>query len=207
MGTGAHRKGYPPQLVESFASNLSRTGSIVAAAQAVHISEDTARGIVRKNPALRLLKAPVGKLQKTHGDWDSPEWRAWHSMRSRCTPGNKDYHRYGGRGIRVCERLATSHEYFLADMGRKPTPVHSLDRIDVNGNYEPTNCRWATAKEQAQNRRTSIMLTIDGVTRPLGAWAHERGLGADRVWQRLARGWSHQEALRPLRRYQNGAVV
>lgn len=85
----------------------------------------------------------------------SSEYRTWEAMRARCgNPNNNRYEIYGGRGIRVCERWQSSFENFIADMGRKPTRAHSIDRIDVNGNYEPANCRWATPKEQSANKRT-----------------------------------------------------
>jgi len=85
----------------------------------------------------------------------SSEYRAWRSMRSRCaTSSNASFRLYGGRGIAVCERWM-SFENFFADMGKKPSRRHSLDRIDSNGNYEPGNCRWATSAAQQQNRRDS----------------------------------------------------
>ena len=82
----------------------------------------------------------------------------WRHMHMRCTnPNRPKYHRYGGRGIKVCDRWS-DFQTFVEDMGSKPTPDHSLDRIDNDGNYEPDNCRWATYEEQALNTTTSRML-------------------------------------------------
>jgi hypothetical protein len=90
-------------------------------------------------------------------------------MRQRCSnPGHVAYARYGGRGIRVCERW-DSYENFLADMGRRPSLRHSLDRMDTNGNYEPNNCRWATWKEQHRNRRNNVLVEFRGETMTLAA--------------------------------------
>lgn len=110
-------------------------------------------------------------------------------MKTRCyNPRNKRYDRYGGRGIIVCERWLNSFENFLADMGRRPSPVHSLDRKDNDGNYEPGNCRWATAREQANNSSHVRWLAHGGVTLSLTGWAHHLGIGRTALEQRLRKG-------------------
>ncbi len=98
-----------------------------------------------------------GVHPKTHGLTNTPEHKIWKSMKARCNnPKSPFFKYYGGRGIRVCERWATSFEAFLADMGNRPDPNLSIDRINNDGNYEPGNCRWATMKEQANNTRRSL---------------------------------------------------
>lgn len=85
-----------------------------------------------------------------------PEYYIWAAMKKRCTSAAcKDFKLYGARGITVCPRWAASFEDFLQDMGLKPSPKHSIDRIDVDGNYEPGNCRWATPAQQANNKRNN----------------------------------------------------
>jgi hypothetical protein len=130
----------------------------------------------------------------------TPEWDAWASMRARCE--NKEhaaYARYGGRGITVCEAWS-SFEAFLRDMGRRPTSGHSLDRINNDDGYGPTNCRWATKREQNRNRRSNVLLTHDGRTMCLVEWAETLGVTPEVIGARLSRGLTASESLtRPFR--------
>lgn len=122
-------------------------------------------------------------------------WRCWCHIRARChAPGNKQYRHYGGRGIKVCERWRNSFESFVADMGPKPTPQHSIDRIDNDGDYCPENCRWATPTMQARNKRNSTLITFDGETLPLAAWAERLGMSYGVLRHRLDGGWPVQQA-------------
>lgn len=124
------------------------------------------------------------------------EYRSWSGMRTRCTnPKFVDWAIYGGRGIKVCERW-NSFAMFFADMGQKPSPKHSLDRKDSDGNYEPTNCRWATPKEQANNwGHRNRKITYSGITLPLSEWALRIGLTRESLRDRLDSGWSVERAL------------
>lgn len=135
-------------------------------------------------------------FQRRHGVSDTKIHRAWMGIRRRCeNPKNAAWENYGGRGIRVCERWAV-FENFMYDMGQPPSPTHEIDRIDVNGNYEPGNCRWITPKEQNRNKRNSILVEYNGRVQCLSAWGEEVGLCVGTLRQRLcALNWPVEKAL------------
>lgn len=110
-----------------------------------------------------LMSQITTAAKTTHGMSYTAEHRAWAKMKARCSDQNsKDWPLYGGRGILVCAEWRDSFEAFFAYLGAKPTASHSIDRIDVNGNYEPGNVRWATPSEQMQNVRHNVMVNLDG---------------------------------------------
>ena len=129
----------------------------------------------------------------------SSERSAWTSMIQRCfNKRHRAYARYGGRGICVCQSWRNSFDAFFRDMGLKPQiGRYSLDRIDNDGNYEPSNCRWATASQQNNNTSVTVSLTAFGRIQTLTEWSKERGLSKDTIRQRLARGWTVEESLSP----------
>lgn len=105
----------------------------------------------------KLIAARV----KKHGKTYTAEYNSWCSLKGRCeNPKNSRFRRYGGRGITVCKRWIKSFANFLKDMGERPSPKHSIDRMDNDGHYKPSNCRWATAKEQANNRSTNSVKRV-----------------------------------------------
>lgn len=126
-----------------------------------------------------------------------PENTVWQGMIARChRPDTPAFATYGGRGIEVCCRWRDSFENFLADMGERPSPKHTIDRIDNDGNYEPGNCRWATRVEQANNKSDNVCITRDGVTKTVAEWCRELGLKPFTVYSRLsAYGLSPEMAL------------
>lgn len=138
----------------------------------------------REMLSARNEKHGMSKLHKR-------EYRTWKDMRSRCNnPNNQDFNDYGGRGISVCERW-DDFSAFLSDMGLRPEGM-TIDRIDVNGDYEPLNCRWATQKTQANNKRNNRVLD-NGKT--LAQNCEELGISHSKVQYRLLAGYSNDDAL------------
>ena len=153
-------------------------------------------------------------MPRTHGCASrgsvTPEYATWNRIIARTEKQCVHrFDRYGGRGINVCSRWRRSFEAFLADMGHRPSPCHSIDRKDNDGGYwcgkaerpecgplsrEP-NCRWATKREQMRNRRGNHLITFQGVTRTLQEWSELTGLGGPTIRYRLRSGWSVERTL------------
>ncbi len=133
----------------------------------------------------------------THGKTKTSIYHIWISMKARCN--NKmyiDYKNYGGRGISVCDRWLHSFENFYEDMGPKPTNKHTIDRINNNGNYEPRNCRWITRLDQANNKRSNIIITYKNKTQSLAHWCRELGLKYSTTYVKLLKQKSVKEAFK-----------
>ncbi len=133
----------------------------------------------------------------THGLAGQKVYWAWAAMIQRCSnPNHPSFKDYGERGIKVCERWANSFEAFFADMGHPPKGM-SLERIENDGIYCKANCKWASRKEQQNNRRTNRRLTLNGVTLTMTQWAERTGIKFGTIKARLSYGYSTEEALTP----------
>jgi hypothetical protein len=137
----------------------------------------------------RRLMNPNYKHGEARKEQRSREYECWARINARCyNPSVREYSRYGGRGIRVCDRWRKSFSNFLADMGARPSIHHSIDRINNDGHYEPSNCRWATFREQQNNRRSNHRITWRGTTKTITEWTRYFGLTGRILYKRL---WRH----------------
>ena len=141
---------------------------------------------------------PLVGPRTTHGMSKTSEHKAWLKIKERCRDLNcKDYPDYGGRGIAICARWLESFENFYADMGAKPTPTHSIDRLDVNGDYEPGNCRWATPIEQANNKRTNVRVVLGETEMSVSDAARITGINPKCLVKRAKKGFTGAELFEP----------
>lgn len=150
----------------------------------VHLLNNLRRGLTKSCGCLSVEVATSSNT--THGQNSKKKgatktYRAWRNMISRCTNSNVNgYHRYGGRGITICDRWLFSFENFLSDMGCSPKGM-SIERINNNGNYEPGNCRWATQADQSNNQCTNRWIEYGGRRMTLAQWAREIGMSYDKL--------------------------
>ena len=137
---------------------------------------------------------PLGNVK--HGGHGTLTYARWKSMMQRChDPKARNYPRYGGAGVTVCERWR-DFASFLADMGECPNLAHTLDRLKNDRGYEAGNCRWATKAEQSRNRPSfCVRLTHNGVTKNATDWAAEVGISANTLLHRVKLGWSAERVL------------
>jgi hypothetical protein len=142
----------------------------------------------------RGMTRTCGHNKEHHGSSSTREYATFRRMQDRCSnKKNADWLIYGGRGIRVA--YATFSD-FLSDVGDRPSEYHSIDRINVNGNYEPGNCRWATSTEQANNRRTNRLLMLNGETLTMMQWSRRTGISRETIEKRIdLLGWAVEAAL------------
>ena len=130
-----------------------------------------------------------------HGMTHTITYKTWKSMKQRCYNSKcKEFRYYGGRGIAICVRWLNSFENFLSDMGERPEGL-SIERMNNNGNYEPSNCKWATPKEQMNNTRRNVILTLDGISLSISQWARKLSINKVTLRGRILSGWTIERAL------------
>lgn len=146
------------------------------------------------NPTIPRTDRYRGLDQTTHGLSGSPEHNVWSHLKRRClNPKDAAYERYGGRGITIYEPWVDDFAAFYAHVGPRPTPQHTIERINNNGGYEPGNVKWDTRTAQARNRRSNRLVTYQGQTFCVAEWADITGMPMQRITQRLKRGWEPEQ--------------
>ena len=133
--------------------------------------------------------------RQTHGYSSSITYKSWQRIKQSCyNINNHKYKNYGGRGIKVCDRWLDSFENFLEDMGERPEGM-TLDRIDNNGDYEPSNCRWATIIEQNNNKRNNHYITYNNKTLTIAEWSRVFNISKNVIYARLRNNWNDIDAI------------
>lgn len=172
-------------------------GTCIVSGDTLNSGKTRSCGCLRQEASRRQ-----GKKNRKHGHamgankLTSPEYNTWFGMKQRCyDKKSNSYERYGARGISVCERWRKSFVNFLADVGEKPGPEFSLDRINNSGNYEPGNTRWSTRKEQGRNKRNNRFIEFQGERLCVSEWVEKLGIPRSRIIWRLDEGWSDEKAL------------
>jgi hypothetical protein len=132
----------------------------------------------------------TGNINRSHSLTKTPEYMAWINIKTRChNIKNKNYPRYGGRGITVCDRWKDSFENFFVDMGKRPSTKHSIERRDNSKGYSPDNCSWETQKIQNNNKRNVRKITFNGQSLTASGWAEVFGISRKNILNRISIGW------------------
>lgn len=163
-------------------------------------SDNLRRGLTKSCGCFR--KDVCTKNNTTHGMYGTSEYKSWFHIITRCqNPNDKYFKDYGGRGISICQEWRDSFLAFYNHVGKRPSLKHSIDRINNDGNYKPGNVRWSLLVEQANNKRSNVLITINNTTMNVTQWAHEIGINCHTIFSRLQRNWDPQKAvLRPIRK-------
>ena len=144
-----------------------------------------------------LQREITGKRASKHNKYGTRLHTVWRHMKERCNnPNSQDYHNYGGRGISYCSEWTEFNPFYEWATKNGYSDELTLDRIDVNGNYEPSNCRWADKKIQANNTRVNRRITINGVTKTMTEWSDETGVKAGTIWWRHENGITGQDLIK-----------
>lgn len=142
-------------------------------------------------------RGKIKNLNLSHNKYKTPEYRAYQKMKERCLNKNVDrYKNYGGRGITICDSWLESFQNFYEDMGERPSPEHSLDRKNVNGNYEKENCRWATKNQQDNNKVNTIYVQHNNETKSLSDWCRYYGLNYKSTWKKYKLNNSFEDIIK-----------
>lgn len=126
------------------------------------------------------------------GYYNKIEYQTWHRMKQRCyNEDNQDYKAYGGRGIAICDRWLNSFDDFFSDMGRRPDNCNSIDRINNDGDYDPSNCRWSNDYQQSRNKSNNVIIEFNGESKILQDWANDLGIHWVSLYERLQKHPKH----------------
>lgn len=165
--------------------------SIIASSQSIRIGHTKSCGCYNKE----IRKQICIERNTTHNKSKTKVFHTWTNIRQRCNnPNISAYHKYGAKGIKVCERW-NSFENFFADMGNPPTNKHTIERIDSRGHYEPSNCKWATMEEQQNNRTNNRLIEYNKQKMTLQKWSKLMGIDRKTISRRIDNGWPIEKAL------------